>query len=64
MLELRRDGVAFAPVSSISLAKGGVDMAEHEPCIGQSDDWHTPPEIFEQLGLRFDLAPCAPTAAS
>jgi hypothetical protein len=25
-----------------------------------SDDWHTPPEIFAALGLRFDLDPCAP----
>jgi hypothetical protein len=35
-------------------------MAEHEPSIGQSDDWYTPPEIFKPLGLRFDLDPCAP----
>jgi hypothetical protein len=34
-------------------------MAEHENCIGESDDWHTPPELFAALargGLRrFDL---------
>jgi DNA N-6-adenine-methyltransferase (Dam) len=36
-------------------------MAEHEPGIGLSDDWHTPREIFAALGLRFDLDPCAPT---
>ena len=35
-------------------------MAEHEPCIGASDDWYTPPEIFEALGLVFDLDPCSP----
>jgi hypothetical protein len=35
-------------------------MAEHEPCIGASDDWHTPPEIFAALGLQFGLDPCAP----
>jgi hypothetical protein len=35
-------------------------MAEHENSIGESDDWHTPPEIFTKLGLRFDLDPCAP----
>lgn len=35
-------------------------MAEHEPCIGQSDDWYTPPEIFAALGLTFDLDPCSP----
>jgi hypothetical protein len=35
-------------------------MAEHEPCIGASDDWYTPPEIFWGLGLNFDLDPCSP----
>jgi DNA N-6-adenine-methyltransferase (Dam) len=35
-------------------------MAEHEPSIGQSDDWYTPPEIFTALGLPFDLDPCSP----
>jgi len=35
-------------------------LAEHEPSIGASDDWYTPPEIFEALGLRFDLDPCSP----
>lgn len=35
-------------------------MAEHEPSIGQSDDWYTPPDIFERLGLTFDLDPCSP----
>ena len=35
-------------------------MAEHEPSIGLSDDWYTPPEIFSALGLTFDLDPCSP----
>lgn len=35
-------------------------MAEHEPSIGGSDDWYTPPDIFEALGLNFDLDPCSP----
>jgi hypothetical protein len=35
---------------------------EHEPSIGLSDDWYTPPEIFEALGVRFDLDPCSPGA--
>jgi hypothetical protein len=25
----------------------------------ESDEWYTPPEIFEALGLTFDLDPCA-----
>jgi DNA N-6-adenine-methyltransferase (Dam) len=37
-------------------------MAEHEPCIGQTDDWYTPREIFDALGLVFDLDPCSPGA--
>src|SRR6266496_1920191 len=35
-------------------------MAEHEPCIGETDEWYTPPEIFAALGLTFDLYPCSP----
>lgn len=35
-------------------------MGEHETCIGASDDWYTPPEIFDALGLTFDLDPCSP----
>lgn len=35
-------------------------MAEHEPSIGNSDDWYTPPEIFAALKLQFDLDPCSP----
>jgi hypothetical protein len=35
-------------------------VGEHEPCIGQSDDWYTPPSIFDALGLTFDLDPCSP----
>jgi hypothetical protein len=35
-------------------------MAEHEPCIGETDEWYTPPEIFAALGERFDLDPCSP----
>lgn len=35
-------------------------MAEHEPSVGESDDWYTPPFIFDALGLTFDLDPCSP----
>lgn len=35
-------------------------MAEFENCIGESDEWYTPPEIFDALRLRFDLDPCSP----
>ena len=37
-------------------------MGEHEPSIGASDDWYTPREIFDALGLTFDLDPCSPGA--
>ena len=35
-------------------------MAEHEPCIGETSEWYTPPEIFKALRLTFDLDPCSP----
>ena len=38
-------------------------MAEHEPSIGQSDDWYTPPDMLQALGERFDLDPCSPGAS-
>jgi hypothetical protein len=35
-------------------------MSEHEPCIGATSEWYTPPAIFQALGLVFDLDPCSP----
>ena len=35
-------------------------MGAHELSIGQSDEWYTPPEVFEALGLRFDLDVASP----
>ena len=32
----------------------------HEKSIGASDEWYTPPFIFDALGLEFDLDPCSP----
>lgn len=32
----------------------------HAPVEGATDEWWTPPEVFEALGLEFDLDPCAP----
>ncbi len=32
----------------------------HAPVEGRTDEWWTPPEVFEAIGLRFDLDPCAP----
>jgi hypothetical protein len=34
-------------------------VAEHEPSIGQSDDWHTPKEIFDGLKGADGARPCA-----
>ena len=34
----------------------------HEPSIGSTDDWYTPPNYFAALGLEFDLDPCSPGA--
>lgn len=32
----------------------------HLPNGGKSCEWYTPPAVFDALGLRFDLDPCAP----
>lgn len=34
-------------------------MAEHENCIGESDEWYTPQEIFDAMNVTFDLDPCS-----
>lgn len=28
--------------------------------LGESNEWYTPPEILDALGLEFDLDPCSP----
>lgn len=33
----------------------------HAPNEGKSDEWWTPPHVFEAIGLEFDLDPCAPS---
>jgi hypothetical protein len=35
-------------------------MAEHENCVGESDDWFTPKKYFDAIGLEFDLDPAHP----
>ena len=30
-------------------------MALHEQCVGATDEWYTPPHVFDALGTRFDL---------
>jgi hypothetical protein len=37
-------------------------MKKHQSTIGKNDEWLTPPEIIEALGV-FDLDPCAPIAS-
>lgn len=39
-------------------------MAEHESCIGATDEWYTPPELLTPLNLTFDLDPCSPADRS
>ena len=35
-------------------------MALHEQCVGATDEWYTPPHIFDALGCSFDLDPAYP----
>lgn len=38
----------------------GRNPTPHRPHHGESVEWYTPPEIFEALGIHFDLDPCSP----
>jgi hypothetical protein len=38
-------------------------MALHEQSVGASDEWFTPPHVFEALGCRFDLDAASPGQA-
>lgn len=37
-------------------------MGTHEQCLGATDEWYTPPEVFAALGVvEFALDPCSPS---
>lgn len=38
-------------------------MSIHNQCLGASDEWYTPPHVFEALGCEFDLDVASPGAA-
>lgn len=35
-------------------------MALHEQSVGATDEWYTPPHVFDALGAQFDLDVAAP----
>jgi hypothetical protein len=35
-------------------------MALHEQSIGKTDEWYTPPHVFDALGVRFDVDVASP----
>lgn len=35
-------------------------MSIHDSCIGATDEWYTPPHVFDALGCRFDLDVASP----
>lgn len=41
---------------------GGRAGFTHESTVNQSIEWYTPPEVFDAIGLEFDLDPCSPGA--
>jgi hypothetical protein len=45
---------------SVADAPLGRGMGGHHRAVGKSDEWYTPPHVFDALGLRFDLDPAAP----
>lgn len=38
-------------------------MALHEQCVGVTDEWYTPPHVFQALGCEFDMDVSSPGAA-
>lgn len=38
-------------------------MALHEQCLGATDEWYTPPHVFDAMGVRFDLDVSSPGKA-
>jgi len=35
-------------------------MGTHEQCLGATDEWYTPPEVFAALGCSFDMDVSSP----
>lgn len=35
-------------------------MALHEQSVGKTDEWYTPPHVFEAMGVRFDMDVASP----
>jgi hypothetical protein len=35
-------------------------MALHEQSVGKTDEWYTPPHVFDALGARFDIDVASP----
>lgn len=35
-------------------------MALHEQCVGATDEWYTPPHVFDALGCEFDMDVASP----
>jgi hypothetical protein len=35
-------------------------MALHEQCVGATDEWYTPPHVFDALGCKFDMDVASP----
>lgn len=38
-------------------------MALHEQCVGATNEWYTPPHVFEALGCTFDMDVASPGRA-
>lgn len=57
----RKHGIGGHPSPNrlTTIQKGGW-AHPHLPNQGRTSEWWTPPHVFEALGLRFDLDPCAP----
>jgi hypothetical protein len=37
-----------------------MEMALHEQCVGATDEWYTPPHVFDALGCKFSMDVSSP----
>lgn len=53
---LASDPAAILPARG----RGAYPVSLHEQSVGRSDEWYTPPHVFEALGVAFDLDVSSP----
>lgn len=58
-MTLHIDIEALIGAAPLTVPKAG--FSHEKPITGATVEWYSPPWVFEEIGLAFDLDPCAPT---